>query len=40
MGPIDFEFDVKKMVNSFSSTHHNVIEFGMIIIHNCKTIFE
>jgi hypothetical protein len=31
LGPIDFEFDVKKVVDSFSSAHHDVTEFGMII---------
>jgi len=37
--PIDFEFDAKKVVDSFSSTHHDVTKFGMII-HNCEIIFE
>jgi len=39
LGPIDFELDAKKVLDSFSSAHQDVIEFGMII-HNCKTIFE
>jgi len=39
LGPIDFELDAKKVVDSFSSAHQDVTEFGMII-HNCKTIFE
>jgi len=39
LGPIDFELDAKKVVNSFSSAHQDVTEFGMII-HNCKTIFK
>ena len=39
MGPIDFELDAKKVVDSFSSSSQDVTEFGMII-HNCKTIFE
>lgn len=39
LGPIDFELDAKKVVDSFSSTHQDVTEFAMII-HNCKTIFE
>lgn len=38
MGPIEFELDVKKVVDSFSSAHHNITKFVMIIIHNCKTI--
>lgn len=39
LGPIDFEHDAKKVVDSFSFAHQDVTEFGMII-HNCKTIFE
>jgi len=39
LGPIDFELDAKKVVDSFSSAHQDVREFEMII-HNCKTIFE
>jgi hypothetical protein len=39
LGPIDFELDAKKVVESFSSAHQEAIKFGMII-HNCKTIFE
>ena len=37
--PIDFEFDAKKVVDSFSSAHQDVTKFRMII-HNCKTIFK
>jgi len=36
---IDFELDVKKVVNSFSSAHQDVTKFGTNI-HNCKTIFK
>ena len=39
LGPIDFELDAKKVVDSFSSAHQDLTEFGMII-HNGKTIFE
>lgn len=39
LGPIDFEFDPKRMVDSFSSSTHDIIEFGMII-HKCRTIFK
>ena len=30
---------LKKILNNFSSAHHNATKFGMVI-HNCKTIFE
>jgi len=39
LGPIDFELDAKKVVDSFSSASQDVTKFGLII-HNCKTIFE
>jgi len=38
LGPIDFEFDVKRMTNSFLSHRHGDIEFG-VVIQNCKTLF-
>jgi len=31
LGPIDFELDSKKVVDSFASNKHNAIEFGSIV---------
>jgi hypothetical protein len=38
-GPIDFELDAKRGVDSFLSTKHDATEFGNII-HSCRTMFR
>lgn len=37
--PIDFEFDSKKVVDSFCASKHDIAEFGAIITY-CKSIFH
>ncbi|XP_024632220.1 uncharacterized protein [Medicago truncatula] len=39
LGPIDFELDAKRVVDSFLSAQHDATEFGSII-HRCKTLFN
>jgi len=39
LGPIDFEMDAKRVVDSFLSSQHDVTKFG-IIIQNFKILFR
>jgi len=39
LGPIEFELDSKKMVDSFGANRHDSTEFGAII-NNCKIMFN
>jgi len=39
LGPIDFELDSKKVVDSFASSKYDAIEYGSII-QDCKTLFS
>lgn len=39
LGPIDFELDTKRVVDSFLSTKHDATEFGNII-QACRSLFR
>ncbi|WJX93691.1 hypothetical protein P8452_75185 [Trifolium repens] len=39
LGPVDFELDSKRVVDSFHSLAHDYSEFGVLIDH-CKSIFS
>jgi len=39
LGPIDFELDAIKVVESFQSSKHVIVEFGMIIKKKCNALF-
>lgn len=39
LGRVDFELSTKRVVDSFSSQKHDVVEFE-IIIQNCKALFR
>jgi hypothetical protein len=39
LGRVDFKLSAKRVVDSFSSPKHDVVEFG-IVIQNCKALFR